>query len=190
MKHSIDRLLMEQLIGITRNFRHQMTGGEGHAPCRGRAGHRDERGGRFCSPHGRGAFEAEINHGDERESAPFFRHGRMHGHRSPMARERLLHIIGKEEGVSQRKLAGYFSIRPQSLSELLVKLESDGYISRGQNENDKRETLVYLTEQGKTRAKEVEESRKKLASELFTALTDEEKETLSNILAKLLKSQE
>ena len=106
-----------------------------------------------------------------------------------MARERILRIIGEEEGISQKKLAEYFRIRPQSLSELLGKLEKDGYVTRRQNEQDKRETLVYLTEQGKQRAEEVEAARSQQTAALFSPLTDEEKETLIALLEKLIPSE-
>lgn len=115
---------------------------------------------------------------------------RHRGHRPPMGRERLLVLIDKERQVSQNKLAAYLSIRPQSLSELLVKLERDGYILRTKNEEDKRETLVSLTEKGEARAKEVESARTQQAEAFFSPLTQEEKDTLFELLKKLFSREE
>lgn len=121
----------------------------------------------------------------ERHHHGFGREG-MADRRPSMARERLLRMIGEEEGISQKQLAHRFGIRPQSLSELLGKLEKDGYIARRQNENDKREILVYLTDQGRIRSEEVEKERSDRMEQMFSALTEEEKETLITLLNKLL----
>lgn len=126
----------------------------------------------------RGMNMHERHHGFGREG--------MADRRPSMARERLLRMIGEEEGISQKQLAHLFGIRPQSLSELLGKLEKDGYIARHQNENDKREILVYLTDQGRIRSEEVEKERSDRMEQMFSALTEEEKETLITLLNKLL----
>lgn len=109
--------------------------------------------------------------------------------RPPMARERVLRLIREEKGISQRKLAALLSIRPQSLSELLSKLEKDGYITRRQNPDDKREIFVELTETGEQRAQEVETVREQQAVDFFSVLSTEEQEKLSELLDKLLQSR-
>ena len=82
------------------------------------------------------------------------------------------------------------SIRPQSLSELLMKLENDGFIIRIKNEQDKRETLVSLTDKGKQRSKEFEALRKEQAAKFLAPLTHNEREKLLNLLIKLIKIEE
>lgn len=106
--------------------------------------------------------------------------------RPPLARERILRMIGEDEAISQNKLAAYLSIRPQSLSEMLVKLEKDGYIFRTKNERDKRETLVSLTEEGKRRSKEVQSARAGQLSDFLSPLTQEEREQLFALIEKLI----
>lgn len=118
------------------------------------------------------------------------KHGHGH-HHSPMGRERILIIIDKEKQISQNKLAEFIGIRPQSISELLIKLENDGYITRTKNEEDKREILISLTETGKQRAKEVAQMRAEQISKFFSPLSIEEKEQLFKLLTKLtVKSEE
>ena len=62
---------------------------------------------------------------------------------------RILTALQKMSGVNQRELAFILDIRPQSLGELLQKLEQNGYITRKIDENDKRSLIVELTEKGK-----------------------------------------
>ncbi len=62
----------------------------------------------------------------------------------------------------------------------------DGYLLRETDENDKRATLLKLTETGKARADELRAERGARLDALFAKLTEEEKQTLSELLDKLL----
>ena len=104
-----------------------------------------------------------------------------HGMGPHRERERVLCLLDETEGVSQQKLALILGIRPQSLSELLGKLEKDGLLLREKNPDDRRETLVSLTAEGKARATSFEEERRR---------SGEERETLGALLTKLLEGQE
>lgn len=103
-----------------------------------------------------------------------------------LARERILRLISENEPISQVKLAAYLSIRPQSISDTLMKLERDGYISRSKNEKDKREILVSLTEEGKQRCTEVQAARTNQLSDFLAPLTPEERERLFSLIKKLV----
>lgn len=107
-----------------------------------------------------------------------------------MERDKVLQIISEHEAISQKRLASYLAIRPQSLWEMLVKLENDGYIIRAKNKKDRRETLVSLTEKGRERAKEVEAIRSRQAEEFLKPLTKEEKDTLLVLLEKLALTED
>ena len=108
-------------------------------------------------------------------------------HRPMLGRERLLVLIGRAEGgVHQKDLLEKVHIGAPAMSELINKLEDDGYIVRSVDPNDRRATLLTLTEKGQARAAEVEDERAEKFKSAFAALTDEEKETLSAILDKLL----
>ena len=100
---------------------------------------------------------------------------------------RLLVLIGKSEGgVRQKDLLEKVHIGAPAMSELINKLEDDGYIVRTVDPADRRATLLSLTEKGAARAAEVEDERALRFKSAFAALSDEEKEALSAILDKLL----
>ena len=105
-------------------------------------------------------------------------------------RERVLSLLDETEGVSQQKLSLILGIRPQSLSELLGKLEKDGLLLREKNPSDRRETLVSLTPEGKERAAAFEEERSRTTEAFLAPLTEEERETLGELLTKLIASRE
>ena len=90
------------------------------------------------------------------------------------------------DGIRQKELVEKLHIGQSSTSELINKLEDDGYIERKVDEADKRATLLFLTEKGQARAAEVADERAAMFENVFSKLTDEEKQTLSDIFDKLL----
>jgi len=107
----------------------------------------------------------------------------------PHGAGRILGILVREDGISQSRLAEMMEIRPQSLSESLGRLEAEGMITRQTSEEDKRSTLVFITEKGRQTAAHVKERMESFASEFFSALSDEEQETLTVLLEKVIASK-
>lgn len=146
--------------------------GEGHGPMRG---HGSMRG------HGHGPMHGP-GHGPEHEHGP----GRPDRHNPPFIRERALAVIAEYEGgVRQKTLTEDLKINPSSVSELISKLENDGYVKRTVDPDDKRATLITLTELGEARTAEISDERNERLERAFTALTDDEKEQLIALLEKL-----
>ncbi|MGI6033722.1 MAG: MarR family winged helix-turn-helix transcriptional regulator, partial [Coriobacteriales bacterium] len=101
---------------------------------------------------------------------------------------RVLEALEGEDKLTQSELRGKLDIRAASLSELLTKLEDKGLIVRERNEADKRSIDVYLTDLGADCISEAKEHRKKMAEKMLGALSEEEKQQLSNLLCKLIHS--
>lgn len=139
-------------------------------------------------PHGPHEMGPMHGHCDRPEG-----HG-PHGHHGPgpekmrgFAQARLLSLmLDHENGVRQKVLAEEMNINPSSTSELIGKLESEGYVVRTVDPDDKRATLITLTEVGKARAYELEDERAEKFEKIFEPLTADEKEQLLAILDKLL----
>ena len=108
--------------------------------------------------------------------------------RRGMSRERMLVIISDyPDGVRQKELADRAGINASSTSEVVNRLEDDGYLRREIDPSDRRATLLKLTELGEARANEIREEREAMFVELFGKLSDEEKDTLSALLDKMLE---
>ena len=84
-------------------------------------------------PHGHGGPHGNGPHGIRPEGG--WPGGPME--RPHRERERVLSLLDETEGVSQQKLSLILGIRPQSLSELLGKLEKDGLLLREKNPADR-----------------------------------------------------
>ncbi|PEJ57755.1 hypothetical protein CN692_11750 [Bacillus sp. AFS002410] len=101
---------------------------------------------------------------------------------------RILSLLKLKPKTTQKELSYLLDMRPQSLGELLGKLEKKGYLTREPLENDRRILSIQLTEAGLEAANENEKQQDKL--HVFDILSDEEKFSFSEITLKLLDALE
>ena len=112
--------------------------------------------------------------------------GHCRKHDRGFGRERVLEVISRyEAGVRQKTLTEELRINPSSVSEMISKLENDGYVRRTIDPTDKRATLITLTELGEARNAELQDEKTASLSKAFGNLTDDEKEQLIALLEKL-----
>ena len=114
-----------------------------------------------------------------------------YGHRGRMVRGpmpnpyrgqgRILKLLRLTPEISQRDLLELLDMRPQSLGELLGKLERDGYITRAPLEEDRRVMMIRLTEKGACPQEEAPEE-----AGLLDCLTGEEQGILEGYLDRMI----
>lgn len=63
--------------------------------------------------------------------------------------QRLLHVIGREPGITMARLQDLVQLTKQSLSRLLKELEARNLILREADRRDRRQRPIRLTEQGR-----------------------------------------
>lgn len=87
--------------------------------------------------------------------------------------------------LSQVEIAEAAGMRPQSLGPLVAQLEREGCIERFTCENDRRAQLVSLTDRGREQAQEARAGQRAFATDMLSALDEEERVQLSAIVQKL-----
>lgn len=102
---------------------------------------------------------------------------------------RVLSLLKAHPEISQKDLASMLDIRSQSLGELLMKLERNGYITRDPSDADRRSMRVRLTPEGAEAANRLEKSISGSAK-LFDCLNSEEKAKLISHLDRLIDALE
>jgi DNA-binding MarR family transcriptional regulator len=100
---------------------------------------------------------------------------------------RVLNILSLQSPLGQKDLAYMLGVRPQSLSELLSKLEAGDLVERTRDESDRRSFLVSITDKGR---EAVEEISAPAESEPFDALDEEEQKTFSALLERIIAAAE
>jgi len=113
-------------------------------------------------------------------------------HRSVMnqSQNRALVLLNRNGSMGQKELIEKMRIQPGSLSEVLGKLEANGYIEKRRSSGDKRNFELLLTEKGRAQAELFERRQAEIAESMFEPLDMREKGELRRILSKLLEKWE
>lgn len=112
------------------------------------------------------------------------------GNRDPhRGQGRVLSLLMLKPEMSQKELTYLLNMSKQAVAELLGKLEKIGYITREHNEDDKRVMMVKLTEEGKAAANSAKANSTEALS-VFDCLSEEELNTFSGYLERILKQYE
>lgn len=103
---------------------------------------------------------------------------------------KILVILTRNQGISQKALSELLHIRPQSLGELLLKLENAQMIKKVQNSYDKRVINIFLTEKGLNEAGKISDAGTEVIESLFDAMSEDELQSFLDLLTKLNDSIE
>ena len=101
------------------------------------------------------------------------------------ARARLIVTVSTAEPARMGKLADALGVSARSVTSMVDALERQGLLTREQDPDDRRATLLRLTEDSKTRMSLLHEAQRKLAEELLEPLNMEDRLTLHRLLAEL-----
>jgi DNA-binding MarR family transcriptional regulator len=95
---------------------------------------------------------------------------------------RILAALKMRDGVSTKDLAYLLGLHVASLNEMLANLAKGGYVVREQSEQDKRVTLIKLTDKGRNE----EQPDAPEFGDIFDSLTEEEQGMLGNLIDKVI----
>ncbi|QIS13245.1 MarR family transcriptional regulator [Nocardia arthritidis] len=99
---------------------------------------------------------------------------------------RALRIIGhQDEPPRMAALAERLGIVPRSATTVVDALEAAGLVTRAADPNNRRSTLVSLTADGREALRRIDGARRAAAEEIFATLSENQRETLRNLLAAL-----
>ena len=101
------------------------------------------------------------------------------------SQKRILIVLNEMGRTTQRELTERLGIQPGSASEVIAKLEIAGLITRTMSETDRRTMNIELTEEGKKLACEAVEQRNRRHEEMFSCLSEEDKDLLLSLLEKM-----
>lgn len=99
---------------------------------------------------------------------------------------RILKLLAQQDQLTQKELQEYLDIQSGSISEIISKLELKGMLTREKDESDRRKVILKITEEGREKVENCSKEEKR--KDLYTALNEEEKNTLKELLKKLLDS--
>ncbi|HEY9678348.1 MAG TPA: MarR family transcriptional regulator [Drouetiella sp.] len=97
----------------------------------------------------------------------------------------VLFIVHHSGGIRMGDLAGKLHVAPRTVTDLVDGLERDGFIHRIPDPKDRRASILELSERAKKDFDHIAEMRRTFIEEIFTPISDDEKQVLITILSKL-----
>ena len=98
---------------------------------------------------------------------------------------RILKALSASNGLTPTALAEQLGLRLPTLSESLKKLEDRGLVARTPVPENKKSSIITLTDAGREEAQRLAGKAAAFAETFFSPLTPEEKTSLEAILTKL-----
>ena len=96
----------------------------------------------------------------------------------------LLHLWHRD-GMAQQEIARAKHVSPASVTNMLKRMERDGWIERRRDPQDERVMRVYLTEKAQAVREEAHASFHQIDDEIAGALTEDERTEFRRLLLKV-----
>ena len=98
---------------------------------------------------------------------------------------RLLAKLWEQDGLSQNEIAQQIHISNPTVSKMIKSLESNGYINRVKDDNDRRITRIFLSHKGRECQVILEKTFKEIETSLFRDFSPEELTVFEGLLSKI-----
>ena len=102
----------------------------------------------------------------------------------------ILEVVKNLGSCTQKEIANKLKVTPPTVATSVKRLVKNGYLVKVIDENDLRNTLISITEEGKKKTCACRRKFDELDSQIFAMFNDEEKEELAKLLIKLNDSFE
>lgn len=97
----------------------------------------------------------------------------------------LINRLSGNDGMTQLDIAKATGLTPPTISVTLRKMEAAGLVTRKTDQNDLRQTRVFLTDKGRQADKAIAIKTEQLSKLAIECLSKQEQDTLKNLLIKV-----
>jgi DNA-binding MarR family transcriptional regulator len=114
-----------------------------------------------------------------------YRSARPRGDGLTFARGALLAALDSDGPQRMGRLAHRLGVVPRTITPMVDALEDGGLVVREVDPDDRRATMLHITEGGRSELTRSRSDRRSSIDEVFTVLSDSERTTLAGVLDKL-----
>ncbi|MCV0426542.1 MAG: MarR family winged helix-turn-helix transcriptional regulator [Roseibium sp.] len=102
--------------------------------------------------------------------------------------ELVLKVLADGDGRTMSQLALALGVQPPTVTKMVTRLSSQGYVNRRVSDSDGRLARVYLTEKGQNLVTSVDKAWKRLEREAMSGLDDKDRKKLRKLLRQVEKN--
>lgn len=104
--------------------------------------------------------------------------------------DELLCCLGEQDGQSQVALVGRLGVESPTVTKMVGRLESAGFVRRRSHPADRRVTQVWLTPSGRSLLPAVQRARAAAVRQVTAPLTSRQRATLEELLGRMVGALE
>jgi DNA-binding MarR family transcriptional regulator len=102
--------------------------------------------------------------------------------------ESILKALADGDGRTMGDLAQALSVRPPTVTKMVSRLSAEGLVERRGSNGDARLAHVYLTEEGRTRAAQIDAVWRRLEKQSLAGLDDKDRKRLRKLLRSVARN--
>ena len=102
--------------------------------------------------------------------------------------ELVLKVLADSDGRTMSQLAMALGVQPPTVTKMVTRLSSQGYVRRQVSDTDGRLARVHLTEEGRELVAAVDKAWKRLEREAMTGMDDKDRKKLRKLLRQVEKN--
>jgi MarR family transcriptional regulator, transcriptional regulator for hemolysin len=99
-----------------------------------------------------------------------------------------LFLLSRNEGISQKRLAELSEIEPMTLVRILDRMESDGWVERRPDPNDRRARTLYVTAGATPILQQIDKLSAQMRTEALSGLSGEQRNQLMSLLEQVYQN--
>ena len=103
---------------------------------------------------------------------------------------KILFVLWQKDKITQKELASETGLAKNTITVMLEKMEKNDLIRRITDENDKRKSLVILTEHAKSLKKSFDEISDEMLKKVYKGFSEEEIDKYEEYLHRIIRNLE
>ena len=103
---------------------------------------------------------------------------------------KILFVLWQKDKITQKELATEIGLAKNTITVMLEKMEKNNLIRRITDENDKRKSLVILTDYAKSLKKSFDEISDEMLKKVYKGFSEEEIDKFEEYLHRIIKNFE
>ena len=103
---------------------------------------------------------------------------------------KILFVLWQKDKITQKELASETGLAKNTITVMLEKMEKNNLINRITDENDKRKSLVILTDYAKSLKKPFDEISEEMLKRVYKGFSEEEIDKYEEYLHRIIKNLE
>ena len=103
---------------------------------------------------------------------------------------KILFVLWQKDKITQKELATEIGLAKNTITVMLEKMEKNDLIRRITDENDKRKSLVILTDYAKSLKKSFDEISDEMLKKVYKGFSEEEIDKYEEYLHRIIKNLE